>query len=396
MDARVFAIEARTADWIAHHAWPFMRPWVRSHLTRRCRLCVLPETCVPLDADGVCPVCHETRRAPKRAGARDGNRVRQDLDRILTEAQGCVAGPHDALLLFSGGKDSTYMLYRVLKDYPRLRVRTLLVDNGFMSPFALANVRRVLARFDVEHLTLQLRPSLVTKVFHFALTHLELQKGYSIVDLLDGQMSFDAARNCAAAQGIPLILCGLSGVQVEQVYGPVGCEIPSELERTAFHSMSGIDLRGFLSAEELRCFWDGSSWAAQRVPRFVLPMAAWDLDEQFVQREVGRLGLLDARHTSPLLTNHMLIPVIAMAEVARFGYSSFEVEFARMVREGRSVRTDWINLFEMLEYATRTGRFVGRTATHTLARLNLTPADLGIGQPRPGSWHVRPKDAGDA
>src|SRR6185503_16246200 len=99
----------------------------------------------------------------------DGNRVRQDLDRILTQAQGSAAGPHDALLLFSGGKDSTYMLHRVFTDYPRLRVRTLLVDNGFMSPFALANVRRVLGRFDVEHLTLHLRPSLVTKVFHFAL-----------------------------------------------------------------------------------------------------------------------------------------------------------------------------------------------------------------------------------
>jgi hypothetical protein len=146
--------------------------------------------------------------------------------------------------------------------------------------------------------------------------------------------------------------------------------------------MSGIDLRSFLNAEELRSFWDGSSWPAQRVPRFVLPMAAWDLDEQFIQREVARLGLLDARRASPLLTNHMLIPVIAMAEVARFGYSSFEVEFARMVREGRSARTDWINLFEMLEYATRTGRFVGRTATHALARLNLTPGDLGIGRPR--------------
>ena len=382
MDARVFAIEARATDWIARCAWPLMRPWVRSHLTRRCRLCVLPESCVPLDADGVCTACHETGSGPKRAGAHDGKQVAQDLDRILTQGQGCAAGPHDALLLFSGGKDSTYMLHRVLQDYPGLRVRTLLVDNGFMSPFDLANVRRVLARFDVEHLTLQLRPSLVTKVFRFALTHLELQKGYSIVDLLDGQMSFDAARNFAAAQGIPLILCGLSRVQVEQVYGPVGCEIPSELERTAFQTMSGIDLRSFLSAEELRSFWDGSSWPAQRVPRFVLPMAAWDLDEQFIQREVGRLGLLDARYTSPLLTNHMLIPVIAMAEVARFGYSSFEVEFARMAREGRSARTDWINLFEMLEYATRTGRFVGRTATRTLARLNLTPTDLGIGQPR--------------
>ena len=53
-----------------------------------------------------------------------------------------------------------------------------------------------------------------------------------------------------------------------------------------------------------------------------------------------------------------------------------------MAREGRSARTGWINLFEMLEYATRTGRFVGRTATRTLARLNLTPTDLGIGQPR--------------
>jgi hypothetical protein len=76
------------------------------------------------------------------------------------------------------------------------------------------------------------------------------------------------------------------------------------------------------------------------------------------------------------MTNNLLIPVIAMAEAACFGYCSWEVEFARMVREGRSDRTYWRNIYEMLEIAVKTGAFVGRTVSDTLRRLGLSMNDF--------------------
>ena len=48
----------------------------------------------------------------------------------------------------------------------------------------------------------------------------------------------------------------------------------------------------------------------------------------------------------------------ALVDVHQLGYSSFEVEFCRMIREGKADLTHWRNVFELLEYTSRTGMFV--------------------------------------
>ena len=40
---------------------------------------------------------------------------------------------YDAAVGFSGGKDSTYVLYKLVKEY-KLKVKAYTLDNGFMSP----------------------------------------------------------------------------------------------------------------------------------------------------------------------------------------------------------------------------------------------------------------------
>jgi hypothetical protein len=113
-------------------------------------------------------------------------------------------------------------------------------------------------------------------------------------------------------------------------------------------------------------------------PRFLMPFVAWDPDESHILREVARLGLIGRGRCSPLMTNNALIPVIGISEVLRHGHTCFELEFARMIREGKSERTYWLHLFEMLEYSAKTGRFVGKTVAGTLEALGLTRRDLGL------------------
>ncbi|MDX1601023.1 MAG: hypothetical protein R3191_05875, partial [Anaerolineales bacterium] len=97
-----------------------------------------------------------------------------------------------------------------------------------------------------------------------------------------------------------------------------------------------------------------------------------------ILNHVEQSGLLDANRTRPLLTNNALIPVIAIAEISTFGYTSFEVEFSKMIQEGRSERRYWRNLFEMAEYSARTGRFLSDSTLETLDALGLTKADIGL------------------
>lgn len=383
MDKAIFSREVRAVEFTARHLWRFIRPLVGRHLSQRCRNCILPEKASPLDETRLCKECRtylttHTPETSETVGRSDETAI-DPIDDILKSHEGRAKGQYDAILLFSGGKDSAYLLHRLVTDYPQLRILTMLVDNGFLSPFAVENADRILRRFDVDHITVRPQPSFVKKAFRYALTNLDKQTGYSIVDQFDGHITFDTAKNFAARQDIPLVICGLSRVQIENVFGPIGFEFPPAQEQAKLMTHAGIPLREVFTEEEMQHWFDGSLFPKEQVPRFLFPYYVWDPDEGFILREVSRLGLIDSKQSSPLLTNNAVIPVIGMAEVARFGYSSFEVEFAHMVREGKSERGYWLNLFEMLEYSTKTGRFINKTVTETLAQLGLTKKDVGVG-----------------
>ncbi|MFH1022074.1 MAG: hypothetical protein V1809_01635 [Planctomycetota bacterium] len=377
MNESVFARETRRVEFIARHLWRVIRPAVARHLSRRCRNCVLPEGVSPLDATGLCGECRKFADSPPPPRpASEG--VSDPVDELLRSTEGKAAGVYDAILLVSGGKDSAWLLHRITTGHPRLRLLTVLVDNGFMSPIALANAARVMSRFDVDHLTVRPRPAVVRKAFRTAFLNLHRQTGYSIVDLTDGQIIFDTAKHLAARMGIPMVLCGLSRAQIENGMTGVRWEFPREREAAGMNNITGIPFGEFFTPDEMTLWFDGSKHPPDRIPRFVFPLYVWEPAEEHILREVSRLGLLDAKRTSPLLTNNRLIPLIGIAEVLRFGHTGFEVEFARNVREGKSAREYWLNIFEMLEYSAKTGRFISGSVDATLAELGLSRKDIGL------------------
>ncbi len=114
---------------------------------RRCQRCGL-ESAHPearLGADGVCAVCHcfedQRRRVDSYFGTMD------DLRAILSEAKS-ASGPHDCLMLYSGGKDSTYALSKLVEMGARPLVYHF--DNGYISEESKVNVRRVVERLGLE------------------------------------------------------------------------------------------------------------------------------------------------------------------------------------------------------------------------------------------------------
>jgi len=368
--------ETRRFVFYARHLWPLHRRMAGSRLSRRCSRCLISEAWSPLDAEGLCrdckDACHEVGHR-ERADAE-----RQQLDEILRAHAGRGVGRWDAVLLFSGGKDSIYMLHRVLEEFSGLRLLALTVDNGFMSPVAMAAVHDVIGRLEVDHVVFRHRSSVVKALFRHTITHLNDDGCAGTVDFADGELLLDTARNLAARMEIPLILCGYSRYQVEDGLGLTGFESPPELERADRTRVSGIPLVDIYGDGDYSMWWHGTRWPADRVPRLLFPLYAWDLEESFIRDEVIRMGFLDERRVDPLVTNHTLIPLLGVVDVWNLGCSSYEPEFCRMIREGRADRGHWRNIFEMVEYAARTGRFVRRAVSEGLARLDLKPSDVGL------------------
>jgi amino acid adenylation domain-containing protein len=83
-----------------------------------------------LDAEGICAICRRFEADRENVARYFGSL--DDLRRILAEARAeAPSGPYDCLMLYSGGKDSTYALCRIVELGARPLV--FMFDNGFIS-----------------------------------------------------------------------------------------------------------------------------------------------------------------------------------------------------------------------------------------------------------------------
>ena len=113
---------------------------------KRCSRCLLPETheTLVLDTDGVCNVC---RAQEVKAQINWTERLEQ-LDQLVAEYRGRYR--YDCLIPFSGGKDSTWTLYYLMKRYPGLKPLVVRFNHGFLRPNLKSNCDRVFRKLGVD------------------------------------------------------------------------------------------------------------------------------------------------------------------------------------------------------------------------------------------------------
>jgi hypothetical protein len=326
-------------EFYARYVWPVQR--VVAKVSRRCSRCILSEKCSPLEG-GVCEQCRNAESMP-RTQMSEAPETLVGLDEFVREVESFVGtgrSRHDALLLLSGGKDSAFVLHKMRTTFPKLRLLCLTVDNGFMSPVALTNAAYTASKMESDLLTLRSRAPEFARALREAFLSVKGRGCYSVVDYADGSLVFQVGRETAEELGIPLLIGGLSWVQLQHIVGINGFEVPGEGQTRSF-----------------------------------FPLAVWRVNEQVIRKTVTDLGLIEPGQESPLATNSPLITAMTVVDVLNLGYSSFEPEFAQLVREGKTDRRLWLHLFEMVEYLTRTGP-LKKEAGQVLAKLDLTLDDV--------------------
>ncbi|MDH3683210.1 MAG: amino acid adenylation domain-containing protein, partial [Acidimicrobiia bacterium] len=170
----------------------------------RCVRCGLASNVpgVTYDAAGQCSVCQDYDRVAPQVAA--WFRTEDDLLAKRDEARARRTGRHDCLHLLSGGKDSTYALYRLVDLGFEPYVLTL--DNGFISTEAIDNVRRSVTELGLDHEFAT--TEVMNEIFRDSLErHSNVCHGcYKTL--------YTLATDRAAELGIPLIVTGLSRGQL--------------------------------------------------------------------------------------------------------------------------------------------------------------------------------------
>jgi N-acetyl sugar amidotransferase len=116
---------------------------------KRCTNCGLPETheTISFDHDGVCNICRQHEFKKDKI---DWTANKTALDALIEEHRGRY--DYDCIVPFSGGKDSTWTLYYLVKEYG---IKPLVVrfDHGFLRPNLDDNVKRTIRRLGVDIMT---------------------------------------------------------------------------------------------------------------------------------------------------------------------------------------------------------------------------------------------------
>ena len=108
---------------------------------RYCKNCGLasnhPEA--NFDAEDICQICREYESLQEKA--QQYFKTEAELLQIFEDAKASKSGKYDCLMLYSGGKDSTYVLYQLVQM--GLHPLVFSLDNGYISDQAKANIQRV-------------------------------------------------------------------------------------------------------------------------------------------------------------------------------------------------------------------------------------------------------------
>ena len=317
---------------------------------KRCTRCVLPSTFpeVQFNQDGVCSVCTEHDLGHSQVG---------DPGRLLTAFQEHVETAraedrrHHVLVAYSGGKDSTYLLY-LLRREMGLRPLALTFDNGFLSPVSMENMRRVVTELGVEHLIVRYPQEQLDAIFRSS----SLGKVYpeylasfgSGVCISCIRMVMTSALRTAIEKDIPLVMLGNSPGQVlrsdsELLYQDnripfaLRCALFAKVaERTGSWAYDWL----MLSAKE---------YATRPFPTTISPLPILGYDEQQIYATIAGLGWIRPQDVDSTSTNCRLNAFGIVRHLNAYRFHPYDYEVSQLVRLGRLSREEALSRVEQPE-----------------------------------------------
>lgn len=209
----------------------------------RCTRCGLPETyeTIEFDSAGVCNIC---RQKEYKDGRIDWADRKRQLDELIAEYRGKYE--YDCIVPFSGGKDSTYTLYYLVREYG---IKPLVVqfNHGFMRPGLRENNERTFRELGVDVISFTPNWKVVKRVMLEAL----VRKGDFCWHCHTGIFSYPM--HVALKYNTPLIFWGEPSTEYTAYYDYKDDQI-EEVDETRFNRFVNLgitaeDMAGMISGD---------------------------------------------------------------------------------------------------------------------------------------------------
>jgi len=331
-------------------------------LLKRCTKCLMPSNYpdISFDDKGVCSYClglqhyGVTRDKDVCSKIARKDELKQEFEKTLDENRG--KGEYDCIINLSGGKDSTYLLY-MMKTLYNLRILAYTLDNGFISPIAIENIKRTITGLDIDHIYLTPNAEFLKRFFRYLLFSIDNKSlernGYlrSICPVCSDQLILGNSLKEAAERKIPFIMAGKGPHQITRYFYEVSRD---KIESSWIPDWVTPD-NGFIE-DDKRHFWNpGLDVKENSLPRVIFPFHVLDYPPpEKIMKEVVRLGLIDKKNVSPRVTNCHINWLFQYLDRKR-DYDPLVEEISYEVRTGMSSRIKSLILLELSRFVVKSG-----------------------------------------
>jgi N-acetyl sugar amidotransferase len=210
-------------------------------ILKRCTKCTLPETheTIFFNEQGVCNVCSQSEYKTEKI---DWMGKKKELDELIEKYKG--KGTYDCIIPFSGGKDSTWTLYYLVKNY-NLKPLVVQFDHGFMRPNLRQNNEKTFKRLGVDSLSFRPNWQVVKKLMLESLK----RKGDFCWHCHTGIFAYPM--QIAVKYNIPLVFWGEPSAEYTSYYS---YEQPEEVDEKRFNRFVNLGI----TAEDMVGMLDGA------------------------------------------------------------------------------------------------------------------------------------------
>lgn len=300
-----------------------------------CRNCTLNDRIfsVKINEDGLCNYCLQSGGVNNHSDDEDYAAKETQLAEAFAQHRD---RPYQVLLAYSGGKDSTYTLYKLRETFG-VSVLAVTFDNGFLTEQCRRNIHEVTSCLDVDSITIKHSFSKLAAIFNLASSKeifpkKALERASSICTACIGLVKAAVYKE-AILRKIPFVCFGWTPGQA-QVKSPI---IKLDYRMLMANNRQIQEpVRKNLGEAYLKYFLE-PDWVElhkEDIPSFIYPLVFSYYDEDEILSTIGGLGWKRPPDTDMNSTNCLLNSYANFVHMRDYGFNPYCLEIAGLVRGG--------------------------------------------------------------
>ncbi len=257
--------------------------------------------------------------------------------------------PYQVILAYSGGKDSTFTLYK-LKEKFKASVLAVTFDNGFLTEQCFRNIHEATANLNVDSLIIRPSFAKLARVFNLAASQeifpkKALERASSICTACIGMVKSTIYKE-AILRKIPFVCFGWTPGQAN-VKAPI---IRLDYRMILANQKQIQDPIVSNLGEEFNKYFIDAAWIEKQqnnIPSFIYPLVFSHYNEDEILKAIESIGWIKPRDTDMNSTNCLLNSYANAIHTRDYGFNPYSLEIANLVREGFLRRDEGLSKLSM-------------------------------------------------